>query len=193
MLVFTVTKKFFSKFKAKAKRLRRRDWMLIVASLGVSTIVLIMTFFFPFDDEQWSAAGYLGVALVNIMAAAALYSPIPAWLVSFRAAEYLNPITIILISSIAVTIGESTKYFFGEGLEHLVNDYKWHKRLSKLFLWKPFLFLVVWIALPNPIQSLGEVFAGSTKYPIHKYLLATLIGNLIWFMGVVALGRFFLT
>jgi membrane protein DedA with SNARE-associated domain len=104
------------------------------------------------------------------------------------AASVLPLLPLILVAGLAATIGESMAYLLGDGIESLIGDAKWHKRLKSLFLKAPFIFLVIWIALPNPIQTLGQVFAGSVKYPFGKYILATMLGNLIWYTSVAMSG-----
>jgi membrane protein DedA with SNARE-associated domain len=176
----------------KLKKLTSRDTVMIFFSLLVSLFSLFLLLIFSFDTDQYAGLGYLGIILTNILTSTAIYSPVPAWLVSLRAAQFLNPYLIILVSALTVTCGEFTKYFFGDGVEVWVADRKWHKFLKGLFLRAPFLFMVIWVALPNPIQSLGEAFAGSTNYSIRRYFLATFIGNCIWFTLVVFAGRILL-
>lgn len=159
------------------------------ASLVANFVVLFIALSGSRDAEDYAALGYVGVATANFLNSATLFSPIPAFVATFLAASVLNPVILVLLSSSVVTVGESVPYFLGGGVNKAFADYKWHKQLRHYFYKSPFLFLVVWIGLPNPVQSLGQVFAGTVKYPFWKYSLATFLGNLIWFSIVVLSAR----
>lgn len=180
-------------FWQKFKKVDRRDRFLIVFSL-ISTIVSLGAgIVFVFDQqlvEQYTEYGYLGIALINFISDVPPFSPIPASLVTFAATSNssFDVTLLVLISAIATTVGQAFQYLFGDGIDKLVRDYKWHERLRNLFYRQPFLFLVIWIALPNPIQSLGQIFVGTAEYPIWKYMIAAFIGNCIWFSLVVSAG-----
>lgn len=186
------------KFVEKFKKVDRRDRFLIVFSVIAAIASLLMTAPFLVNRsfaDQYVNYGYLGVGFVNFISDVAPFSPVPASLVTFAAASnasFSAPI-LILISAFATTMGQAFQYLFGDGIDKLVNDYKWHSKLKELFFKSPFIFLVIWIALPNPVKSLGQIFVGTAEYPFWKYLIAAMIGNTIWFYLVVVLGDWFFT
>ncbi len=184
------------KFLRKFAKVDQRDRFLIVFSLLVGVLSLLLTLPFLFSSEivgQYTSYGYLGVGFINFLSDVAPFSPVPASLVTFAAANNpgFNNLLLILVSAIATTCGQVFQYLFGDGIDKLVRDYKWHARLRALFFKSPFIFLVVWIALPNPVKSIGQIFVGTAEYPFWKYFIAALIGNSIWFASVVYFGRWF--
>lgn len=147
-----------------------------------------MTFFFPFDVEAYQGIGYLAIGAINLLSNAAMVSLVPAWIVIIAASSYLNPVVLVLLAAVTASTGELTDFIFGDGIEKMINDTKWHRRITNWFDKAPFLFLIIWVAIPNPIQAIGQIYAGSTKYPIWKYWVASVIGNSIWYTMVVFFG-----
>ncbi len=175
--------------RQKIELIDKRDWYLIIGVTLINITIVAFVVLSGGTIEEYAALGYLGVFTANILNSAVLFSPLPAFAVTFLAASQLDPVILIIISSIAAAIGESAIYLAGDGIDKLVNDFRWHKFIRRLFDRSPFLFLVVWISIPNPIQAFGQMFAGSVSYPFWKYFLATLLGNFIWFVLVVYSGQ----
>jgi membrane protein YqaA with SNARE-associated domain len=176
-------------FTKKVGGLNRRDKILFFGGLAVNVLMLILVAANWKDANEYVALGYIGVAVACLINGSLIISPVPAFLVVFIASKILNPFLLIAVAAVSVSIGESAKYFIGEGIDGLVSKYKWHGFLKRMFLKAPFLFLVVWISLPNPIQAIGQMFAGSVNYPFWKFALATVLGNLIWYTSVVNFGQ----
>jgi membrane protein DedA with SNARE-associated domain len=171
----------------------RRDKLLILFSLLTVCMTIGIAFLIPFDLKTYSGFGYGGIFLITALNASATFSPLPTYLLPVVAAQYLNPVLVVIVAAGAAMIGETVKYWFGDGIDKVVRDYRWHKWLSRWFYRSPFLFLVVWIALPNPVQSLGQVFAGSAEYPFWKYAIASFIGNAIWFTMTIQFGSWIIS
>lgn len=162
-------------------------WKIALSSLiGVGVLVILI--FDPEIVERWGYAGYAGIGLANLLNSAALFSPVPTYLLAFLGARQFDPLLLVIITSFCASLGELVPYLFGDGINQLVEKRKWHQKLKRWFYISPFWFLVIWIALPNPAQTLGQAFAGSVHYPWWKYLAANLLGNFIWFSGVVFVG-----
>lgn len=181
----------FSDIFNKFTKISRRDKFLLAFVFVFNLILMAFLLLSDVDLETYAALGYLGVGTANFMTSATIFTPVSAAVVTFIAAKSLDPVLLIVISSIGTTIGEGVIYILGDGIDEVVNQYKWHKKLKKWFFKAPFLFLVIWVALPNPVQAFGQIFAGSTRYPIWKYSLAIFIGNAIWFTLVVYAGQWF--
>ena len=182
-------KNFFEEFNQKFAQVDRRDRILIAVTTIINLAIFILFLFVDFSEESIAAYGYLGVGISNLLNSATLMSFVPVWATTMIAAKGLNGPLVVLIATSVTTIGESVAYFMGDGVDKLIRDYKWHKTFRKWFYKSPFLFLVIWIGLPNPAQSIGQVFAGSVEYPYWKYILATFIGNIIWFSILVYIGQ----
>jgi membrane protein DedA with SNARE-associated domain len=178
--------------REKISRISGRDKSLIALAIVSSLLTLGMAFLFPFEAEEYKNWGYVGIGVAVFLASVPVVSPIPAFVATFFAAGHLNPVLLVVISAAGSTLGEYVAFILGDGLDGFIAHRKWHIWLKKLFFKAPFIFLVIWVALPNPIQALGQVFAGSTGYPWWKFGLATLLGNMIWFSLVVWAGDWLL-
>lgn len=159
---------------------------------GLVFAILISVFIFVFRQELqiFSSYGYFGLFILNILGSATLVVPTPLFMTAVIAGSVLNPILVILVSSLGSTLGELTGYWAGVGSENLIknntNVQKVKNWMEKYGLWA----LFVLSAIPNPIFDAAGIFAGATKIPVNKYLSVVWLGKIIKFGVLVYIGNF---
>jgi membrane protein DedA with SNARE-associated domain len=125
--------------------------------------------------------GYLGLFLVNLIGSATIIFPLPSSIFVFASGAVLNPFFVGLSSAIGCAIGELTGFALGTGGRKVIEG-KWKKHIVKVEGWFEkyggFWIIILFAATPLPDDIVGIV-AGTLKYPIKKFFLASFIGKLI--------------
>lgn len=126
--------------------------------------------------------GYLGLFLVNILANATVFLPIPTFITVFVSGAIWNPVLVGLVSGIGSAIGELVGFFLGFGGRGFINSFENHhkakiKTLEKWFRRSGFLTIFFAAALPDPFFDLVGILAGTMNYSVVKFFLATIIGR----------------
>lgn len=136
--------------------------------------------------------GYLGVFLVNLVGAASIFFPVPAFLVIFAMGAVLNPWLVGLAAGVGAAIGELTGYILGYAGKEVAQrkDNKWLKK-AEGWAEKKGVFPVILIFAATPLpDDIAGIIAGVISYDWRKFLLAAFIGKLILGLAL-AWGGFF--
>lgn len=150
------------------------------------------------------AYGYFGVFVINIIASATIFFPLPAFALTFALGAVLNPWLLGLSAGLGSAIGELTGYLLGYGgQEAFKKRYrKWLDRASR-FAEKRGMFLAVLVIAASPIPTdIVGILAGVAKYRPWKFFVAMTIGKVIkytliawagfyglsWIAGLFGLG-----
>ena len=145
------------------------------------SIILFLYFRKNFDMEQFLTYGYLGVFITNLICCASILFPIPGEAINIAAGTVMNPLFVGLIAAVGATIGEPTSYLAGSlgrkiGLTRYLEKYedaqRWMQRYGSFAI---FLFAL----LPILIFDLIGIVAGTTRYPLWKFLAACFVGRLL--------------
>ena len=156
--------------------------------------------------------GYFGIFLVNLIATASIFIPIPGWLFTVPAGFYLNPVLVAIAAGTGAAIGELTSYGIGyAGKRIYLSRQKGKKKkytqkwLEKIEFWFKkhggFVVIFLFALTPLPDDFVG-IFCGAVKYDIKKFFLAQLIGKIMmslllvyaglyglsWFLGLFGVG-----
>jgi membrane protein YqaA with SNARE-associated domain len=127
------------------------------------------------------AYGYLGVFLINAIASATIFFPLPAFALTFALGAVLNPWLLGLSAGLGSAIGELTGYLLGYGgQEALKKRYrKWLNR-ANAFAQKRGMFPAILLIAASPIPTdIVGILAGVAKYSPKKFFLAMAIGKII--------------
>ncbi len=144
--------------------------------------------------------GYLGVFLVSLIGSAALFVPLPAFLIVISAGATLDPFWVGIVAGLGAGLGETIGYLAGIGIvkggkklikrklsakeKHWINLVKdWFNKG-----WGP-LAIFVFAATPLPDKILGLV-CGAIRYDWKKFLLATLAGKILLHLVLAYIGYF---
>ncbi len=145
--------------------------------IGVGITVLI--FIFAPEIRHFQELGYLGVFLINLVASASIFIPIPGLGITFVSSAVLYWPLVGLASGLGQALGETTGYLAGYGGGVMMNEGPTYQRMHYWMENHGFLTLLILAAIPNPIIDLAGLTAGALKYPYYKFLLALLIGKTI--------------
>lgn len=152
----------------------------------------IFTAFMEWSQAVASTWGYPGIFMINLVAAATILFPVPAFIVVFTFGAVLNPWLVGLAAALGATLGEFTGYGLGRAGEKVIEK-KHEKWLKKANVWmekyKAFTVIVFFAATPLPDDVVG-VFCGAIKYDIRKFVIATFIGKMIMNLAL-ALGGYY--
>jgi membrane protein DedA with SNARE-associated domain len=147
---------------------------------------------FGFFVTLVSNYGYLGIFLVSLIGSASILLPLPSSIFVFTSGAVLNPFLVGLSAAIGCAIGELTGFAIGTG-GRKVMERKWKKQIDsteRLFQkYGGFWIILLFAATPLPDDIVGIV-AGTLKYPLKKYFIASFIGKLILNM-LLAYGGFY--
>lgn len=148
--------------------------------------------------------GYLGVFVINVIASATIFLPVPAFALTFALGAVLNPWLLGLAAGLGSAVGELTGYLIGYGgQEAFKKKYKkWLKRASE-FAEKRGMFLAILLVAASPIPTdIVGILAGVSKYNTKKFFVAMAIGKIIkytliawagfyglhWIAGIFGIG-----
>ena len=102
----------------------------------------------------------------------------------------LNPFMVALVAASAEAVGELTGYLAGMGGKSFFEHKRFYLRFKNLFSRYAALTLLAGSAIPNPIFDILGVIAGSTLYPVKRFLLLIFAGKLFKFTWV-SLGCYY--
>ena len=149
------------------------------------------------DINEWfqfllETFGYLGLFVINLVAAATIILPLPAFFFVFAAGAILNPWLVGLFSAAGAAIGELTSYGLGYGSGKVIETkYEKQMKYAEKLLENnsTFFVIILFAATPLPYDVIG-ILMGAAQYDIRKFILATFIGKLIM-MTLLAWAGFF--
>jgi membrane protein YqaA with SNARE-associated domain len=133
--------------------------------------------------EVW---GYLGLFIIEIISAATIIFPAPAFAINFILGGMgFDPWLVGIVAGTGSAIGEITGYGLGRGSREIFEKRygPWLERTKK---WMEshgdFIIIFIFAATPLPHDIVG-MLAGAVNYPIKKFMLATLAGKIL--VGIV--------
>jgi uncharacterized membrane protein YdjX (TVP38/TMEM64 family) len=187
---------FPGSLSAVSARLRRatgnRAVVFIAAALLPTLGITVAAIVFRHDLQDLSTLGYIGIFVANLASSASMVLPLPGLAATFAAASVWNPVVIALVGAVGSTLGEGTLYLAGVGSRGAVNRYatrfRWYPRIQSWMERHGGVTVLVFAAIPGPWFDFVGFAAGATRYPIHRFAIAVLIGRLVKFSVVVAAG-----
>lgn len=131
--------------------------------------------------------GYAGVWFFSLASAASILIPVPGIAAVCAAATPslgLNPALIGVIAGSAEALGELTGYIAGVSGRSVLERNRLYPRLRELLLrfGGPALFFSS--VIPNPLFDIMGIAAGSTGYPVRKFLLYVFLAKTIKSTGI---------
>jgi membrane protein YqaA with SNARE-associated domain len=160
----------------------RRRWFQIsvfVVLLGLSIGLFLMARSY-LDLEEVLRYGYLGIFLISL-SCVTIILPLPWEAVVIAAGTALDPIWVGMVAATGATIGELSGYLVGYlGRKVILDKYLGKYQQAERWLKKYGVVAVFLFALlPVLIFDLLGLVAGSFKYPLWKFVLASWAGRLI--------------
>ena len=135
--------------------------------------------------------GYTSIWFLAFIGAALVFAPVGALgAVCVAVAVDLNPFMVALVAASAEAVGELTGYLAGMGGKSFFEHKRFYLRFKNLFSRYAALTLLIGSAVPNPLFDILGVLAGSTLYPVKRFLLLVFIGKVVKFSWV-SLGCYY--
>jgi membrane protein DedA with SNARE-associated domain len=160
---------------------RRVVQVLIFAGILVLSIALLWYGRSRLPPEAFVKHGYLGVFVINLVTCASILFPIPGEAANIAAGLALHPLWVAVAATIGATIGEMTSYIAGYmGGKLFLEGY--HKRYVQAQGWMDrhgVLAIFLFALVPVLVYDLMGIIAGSTRYPLKKFVLPTAAGRFI--------------
>ncbi len=124
--------------------------------------------------------GYLGIFLISL-SCVTIFFPLPWEAVVIGAGATLNPLWLGIIATAGATIGELSGYFVGYlGKNIIPGEYSGQYRKAESWMKRHGSFAIFLFALlPVLIFDLIGIVAGSSRFPLWKFILACFAGRLI--------------
>ena len=135
--------------------------------------------------EYWRALGYPGVLVISFISAAGVVIPLPGLAVVCGAGGLdLDVLNVGLFAGVGAAAGELVGYAIGYGGQGIVERRRFYRTLKSWMEKRGALLLFVASALPNPLFDLVGVAAGSTRYPVARFMLAVACGSIVKHVAV---------
>jgi membrane protein DedA with SNARE-associated domain len=196
-----------------SERIPRRTVAVLAAILAVAALAAtVAAYIFDwFDEETMRSVGYIGIFLTNFLPHVTIFFPLPGFAATGHAmvlwgAKELNPVIVVIVATIAMTLAEATSYWAGlagravvERRRKVTTGNRFQRWMSNLARWTdwwmkragyPTLFLLS--ALPNPVFEFAGITAGATRMNFLGFNVAVGLGHLVRVTLLVILGREFI-
>jgi membrane protein YqaA with SNARE-associated domain len=151
--------------------------LIVIAVLGISYAILR----YSTNLDWFEQYGYLGAFIASFITCSTVLLPIPGFVViaAIAASPATNWAIVALVSSLGDGLGECISYFVGYGGAVVVHpaQLKWyHKAEVWMKRWgSATVFVLAMIPLPFDVVGMA---AGALRFPLWKFLLATVAGRL---------------
>ncbi len=167
-----------------------KEWVAIGGSLSLT----ILSIWLVGRTSALEEFGYLGAFLAMLIGSATVLLPAPALAVVVGlGAVVASPLLLGVVAGVGATLGEVTGYFAGYGGHKIAEEQKYYTKVSDFIEKRGFVAIAVLAFIPNPLFDIAGFIAGSTGYPVSRFLTATLIGKtckcvLAAYVGSLSLG-----
>lgn len=169
--------------------------LTIIRILALLLVIAITIFVYSIRDkaEELAVFGYPGIFLIALLTNATVFLPAPGVAVVFAMGAVFNPILVGIAAGAGGALGEISGYLAGFSGQAVVENNQFYQRLLPWVERNGFLTILILAAIPNPTFDVAGVAAGILKMPIHKFLLAVLIGVTIKMILFAYAGFYSLT
>jgi membrane protein DedA with SNARE-associated domain len=151
--------------------------LIVVVVLGISYAILR----FSTKLEWFEQYGYLGAFVTSFITCSTVLFPIPGFVViaAIAASPATNWAVVALVSSFGDGLGESISYIAGYSGAAVIHpaQLKWYKRAEVwMKRWgSATIFVLALVPLPFDVAGMA---AGALRFPLWKFVLATIAGRL---------------
>jgi len=163
-------------------RLKHSNLGLNILRVLVLLIVIgISVYIFMIRDqaEKYAIYGYPGIFLISILANATILLPAPGFAIIFAMGGVFNPLIVGLVAGAGAAIGELSGYMAGFSGQVVAEKTKVYRRIEGWMQGYGMLTIFILAAIPNPFFDLAGMSAGALKMPLHKFMIACLLGKIV--------------
>jgi len=141
----------------------------------------------PFAEYLINTFGYLGIFIVEAIANATLFFPIPGAIFTMASGLFLNPIIVGIYAGLGAAVGELTGYLIGFGGGVLIEDKVKFKPMRRVYakygLWTIYIFS----AIPFPFDVIG-ITCGILRVRPLVFFVLTALGKITSRVMLAAVG-----
>ena len=131
---------------------------------------------------------YLGVFLVCFIANSTVLLPAPSILVVLQYSMILNPVVVAICGALGASLGEMVGFMTGAHGRHFVSG-KLIRKIEDHFPSHPYIFVLIFSALPLPLFDVVGMMAGAIRLNKIKFYLICLAGKLFKMLMFVWMGQ----
>lgn len=155
---------------------------LSLAVIGLVLLLAAAIIYFWERVEHLETYGYAGAFVISLLGSATIVVPVPALAVVFTLGGVLKyPWLLGLVVGVAEPLGELTGYMAGvAGRTALENNQgRIYRRLQGWMSRRGGTLIFAMAAFPNPLFDLVGAIAGSSRYPLWRFLLLCWAGKTV--------------
>lgn len=153
---------------------QRKKIIISILCLCIVLVVIVMSFVYKEEIEQYSTSGYLGMFIACIASTSTILLPAPGILVVIQYAQLLNPFVVIVLGGLGTSIGEMFGYALGRTGKEIIKV-KTDNKFFCFFNKHNNLAIFTFSLLPLPIFDIIGICAGMTQmHPIRFWVLCFL-------------------
>lgn len=169
----------------------------VISIVAIVGIVILTVWAYQIRDHVFALRryGYAGIFLIELLANASVFLPIPGSLVTAAVSPLFNPFLLAFLSSLGAALGELFAYAAGMGGHSVVKKAGWYERIE-IWLEKYGGFTILAMAaIPNPLFDTAGLAAGALNMRVSHFFAWCWAGKLlnrliVVFGGAALLARF---
>ncbi|MEM3399613.1 MAG: VTT domain-containing protein [Candidatus Micrarchaeia archaeon] len=173
------------------KKRRNRIILLIIGIIITATILYLSPS--KFVEDVVVKYGYLGAFTIAFLSSSTVILPAPGLAGVFIMGAFLNPYLLGFCAGLGAALGELTGYMTGYGGKTLVEKEPLYRKIRSWMDKSGFITIFAFALIPNPVFDIVGIIAGVSEYPIKKFFVACLLGNILKAIMVAHLGEMLLT
>lgn len=163
---------------------RLYDFLSVLILVAFSITAFAMNGFV----KEHAPETYLGVFLVCFIANSTVLLPAPSILVVLQYSMILNPVVVAICGALGASLGEMVGFMTGVHGRHFVSG-KLIRKIEDHFPSHPYIFVLVFSALPLPLFDVVGMMAGAIRLNKFKFYLICLAGKLFKMLMFVWMGQ----
>ena len=174
------------------RRTRREGLMPAIqvgSAIAVSIAVIVIVTRFASNLERIGSGGYIGSFVIQLLNSATVFVPTPGHAYVFAVSASLNPLLVGVVGAIGASLGEITSYVAGVGGASMLNRSSWYRRMAAVTERRRGLAIFLFAATPLPFDVAG-IWAGTTRYPLWRFMAVVACGKLILVTAVALAGHY---
>ena len=119
--------------------------------------------------------GYPGVLVLSLLGSGGV--PLPALVAVCGLSPALSPLFVGILSGVGEAAGEMTGYAIGYGARGALERRAFYRRIRGWMERRGTLVLFLVSVIPNPFFDVIGIAAGSTRYPLRRFLVTVWAGK----------------
>jgi len=171
-------------------RLRVKELIIGIVALLVTLAGCIAVVFYWDYISQVQQYGYIGAFVINVLAGALAFVPIPAILIVFTLGSLLNPALVGIVSGLGEAVGSLGIYVTGFGGRVAVDSLN-ERYVNKLKGWLEghgSLTVFLMSVILNPLFYPFTAMAGMLRFGAVKFFFLCWAGKAIKNMAIAGIG-----